>query len=235
MADVDGTPLKAWREGVRAELIARRIAISPPQRAEWSLAVSLHLLHCLPLEPGTVVGFCWPVRGEYDPRRLAWTLRQRGVRNALPVMRGRAQPLRFRSWYPGVPMEAGPMGIPHPRASEEVDPDILLIPLVGFGRAGDRLGYGGGYFDRTLSLLVPQPLAIGVGFDLSQLENTWPQAHDVPMDAIVTESGPRIVEGGVLRVAPPLEVRGRLHDLERVRRAEAASATTIIPPLPLPS
>ena len=226
---MDEASLKAWREGVRAELIARRIAIPGAQRAEWSLAISLHLLRCLPLEPGLVVGFCWPIRGEYDPRRLARTLRQRGMRSALPVMHGRAQPLRFRNWFPGVPMEAGPMGIPHPRDTDEVDPDIVLIPLVGFGRAGDRLGYGGGYFDRTLAVLVPQPLAIGVGFDLSQLENTWPRAHDIPMDAIVTESGPRIPVEGALRLAPPLEVRSRLHEIDRSRRAQAAAASTTVP------
>jgi 5-formyltetrahydrofolate cyclo-ligase len=227
---MDAAALQAWRTGMRAELIARRQAMAPQARAQASLAVSLHLLHLVPFEAGAVIGFCWPYRGEYDPRRLLRTLRGHGARNALPVVKGRAQPLHFRLWRPGVPMEKGALGIAAPTAtSPEVAPDILLIPVVGFGRAGDRLGYGGGYFDRTLAASVPQPLAIGVGYELSHIESSYPQPHDIPMDAVVTEAGVRVRLGGQLVAMDAAKAKAELSELDISRRADARTTTTNIP------
>jgi 5-formyltetrahydrofolate cyclo-ligase len=226
---MDAQALQTWRTGMRAELVARRRAMPDEDRARAGLAISLHLLRVLPAEPGMLLGFCWPYRGEYDARRLLRTLRAQGVDNALPVIHGKAQPLRFRRWWPGVRMERGPMGIPAPVDGPEVAPDVLLIPLVGFGRAGDRLGYGGGYFDRTLTSLVPQPLAIGVGYEMAQLESTFPQAHDIPMDAIVTEAGVRMREGGMVQPVDAARARAELTEIAAMRLAEARSATTCVP------
>jgi 5,10-methenyltetrahydrofolate synthetase len=80
-------------------------------------------------------------------------------------------------------------GIPIPSAGEELRPNVVLLPLVAFDPQGFRLGYGGGYFDRTLAAMVPRPLAIGVGFELGRVADIRPQAHDIPLDATVTEAG----------------------------------------------
>lgn len=219
MPEAVGVPpnLAAWRKGMREELIARRLAAPAEVRREWSLAISLLLMQALPVQAGTVVGFCWPLKAEYDARHLMRLLRQRGARSALPVVTQRAQPLQFRLWQPGTVMQVGALGIAYPVGTEQVTPDILLIPLVGFGRAGDRLGYGGGYFDRTLAALEPRPLSIGVGFELSRLETSFPQVHDVPLDAIATEAGLHWRAHNALEVVTPRGLRDRLLELARNR------------------
>ncbi len=209
--------LALWRKRMREELIARRLAAPAQTRRDWSIAVSLLLLQGVPWREGMTIGFCWPYKGEYDARPLLRLLRDRGMKCALPVVEKRAQPLLFRYWAPGVAMRKGPLGIPYPTETAQVHPDILLIPLVGFGRVGDRLGYGGGYFDRTLASLEPQPLSIGVGFELAQLESTFPQAHDILMDAIVTEGGMRWREIGALKEVTPQQLRSCLEELAQDR------------------
>jgi len=221
--------LASWRKGMRTELIARRMAASVQDRREWSLAISLLLLHGLPWRDGLTVGFCWPYKGEYDVRPLLRTLRERGVKCAMPVVVQRAEPLLFRQWSPGVAMANGPLGIPYPTGTSPVDPDLLLVPLVGFGRAGDRLGYGGGYFDRTLAALEPRPLSIGVGFELCQMDSIFPQPHDVPMDAIVTEKCLRWQQGGALQEVSPQQLRERLEDLAQVRTQTARLTAHTVP------
>jgi 5-formyltetrahydrofolate cyclo-ligase len=93
----------------------------------------------------------------------------------------------FRLWSETAEMEEGRYGIPVPRATAEVRPDVVLLPLVGFDGANYRLGYGGGYYDRTLAGLEPRPRTIGLGFELSRLPTVHPQPHDIPLDEIVTE------------------------------------------------
>jgi len=100
-------------------------------------------------------------------------------------------PLEYRGWRPGEPLVDGVWNIPVPEKRDIVMPMVVLAPLVGFDRAGYRLGYGGGYFDRTLGALSPRPLAIGIGFELQQMDTIYPQPFDVPMDVIVTEAGAR--------------------------------------------
>ncbi|SPE21976.1 hypothetical protein SBBP1_150010 [Burkholderiales bacterium] len=225
--------LARWRKGMREELIARRMAAPAEERRGWSLAISLHLLHALPWRAGLVIGFCWPYKAEYDPRPLLRTLRQRGMSCALPVVIQRAEPLLFRHWSPGVTMEKGPLGIAYPVGTAQVDPDLLLVPLVGFGRAGDRLGYGGGYFDRTLAALEPRPLSVGVGFELCQVDSTFPQAHDIAMDAIVTERSLRWQQNSALEEVSPQQLRERLADLAQVRAQSARINAHTVPLSPL--
>ncbi len=221
--------LSLWRAAMRAELIARRQAMSAEARQAAGLRISLALLRALPQQAGMVVGFCWPHRGEYDPRPVLDGLRAQGLRNALPVIRREAEPMRFLRWEPGVAMEEGPFGIAIPKGTEEVDPDVLLIPLVGFGDGGDRLGYGGGYFDRTLAARTPQPLAIGVGFEFAHMATTFPRNHDIPMDAVITEDAVRWRENGHLHAITPVQLRTRLTELAEARHAKVrAKATTIL-------
>lgn len=141
------------------------------------------------MQPANTLAFCAPSRNEFDARPLASRLISRGWRAAMPVVIAPAAPMVFRAWTPAAPMSRDRYGIPIPTAGEELAPGIVLLPLVAFDAAGYRLGYGGGYFDRTLAAQVPCPLAVGVGFELARVSSIRPQAHDVPLDAIVTEAG----------------------------------------------
>ena len=149
----------------------------------------MHLDLCFPEPPGRTVAFCWPVQNEPDLRPLLDRWREQGVVSALPVVMAAGMPLRFRAWQQGDAMLPDPYGIPTPCAGEFVLPDAIFLPLNAFDPAGFRLGYGGGYFDRTLAALSPPVLAIGVGFEIGRLPTVWPQAHDIRLDWIVTEAG----------------------------------------------
>lgn len=114
-----------------------------------------------------------------------------GWQAVMPTVAVPDAPMEFRPWRPGTPLVADPFGIPVPDTAAGPAPAVLLLPLVAFDAAGYRLGYGGGYFDRTLAACAPRPVTIGVGFDCCGVATIWPQAHDVPLDCIVTETGVR--------------------------------------------
>lgn len=179
----------AWRREQRKRLIALREAIEPGQLHEWRLAIDSHLWRAFPGLRGTVIALCWPYRNEYDARHLAARLRAQGSTTLLPVVVARDTPLRFREWHPGVAMARGTLGIPYPVGSPFMQPKAVLLPMVGFDPGGYRLGYGGGYFDRTLEAANPRPTVIGVVHELARMETIHPQAHDIPMDYVVTERG----------------------------------------------
>ena len=125
------------------------------------------------------------------------TLCKKGVRVALPALAGEGLPFLFREWLPGAQMERGFGNIPFPAGGAAILPTILVAPLVGFDSAGYGLGYGGGFLDRTLAHLSPRPLAIGVGYPIGLISTIYPQAHDIPMDWIVTGSGSLIQRPGL--------------------------------------
>jgi len=187
---VDPDAVKLWRRGERARLIALRQALPADDRRRWGERIDAALRELLAALPG-VLGVYWPFRAEFDPRPLIdWAVGSgRGV--ALPVVVDKTGPLEYRAWRPGEPLIDGVWNIPVPKNRELVTPRVVLAPLVGFDRALYRLGYGGGYFDRTLAALSPRALAIGVGFEVQELKTIHPQPFDVPMDLIVTESGTR--------------------------------------------
>ena len=135
------------------------------------------------------LAFCWPIRKEYDARPLAQRLRERGTVTALPVVVGPRQPLVFHEWHPGVALASGPLGIPYPVGSEPVAPTAVLLPMNGWDEAGYRLGYGGGFFDRTLASLAKKPVVVGVSYELAKMKTIRPQSWDIPMDWVVTERG----------------------------------------------
>jgi len=181
--------VRSWRKARREILIAHRLGAGRTEREAWSAAITARLegLPALGRLAGPL-GFYWPFKGEYDPRPVARRLHARGMRLALPVVVERAKPVAFRAWWPGMRMRPGVWDIPVPDEGDRVRPEVLLVPLLGFDPQGYRLGYGGGYYDRTLAAARPAPpLAIGVGFDTGRLETIHPQPHDVPMDLIVTE------------------------------------------------
>lgn len=185
-----GTGDSAFRSELRKERIAARTALPVAEHARLSAAVEAHLERELAALPPGRIAFCWPIRNEFDARPLVRRLLAGGWCAAMPVAAQRAAPMRFRPWTPESPMAADPYGIPVPSGDAEAPPpDVLLLPLVAFDAAGYRLGYGGGYFDRTLAALAPRPICIGVGFELARAADLRPQAHDVPLDAVATEAG----------------------------------------------
>jgi 5-formyltetrahydrofolate cyclo-ligase len=128
---------------------------------------------------------------EIDPMSAMLTLRAMGHPVCVPVTQRRGMPLRFRSWHPCVPLELGPLGIPVPRQGEWVVPEVLIVPLVAFDRKGYRLGYGGGYYDRTLAELrqAGRVTAVGFAFAAQEVPEVPIGPHDAKLDAIVTELG----------------------------------------------
>jgi len=181
--------IKAWRRERRAALVAARMATSGAERRRWSVTIERHLAALFDTLAGLTLGIYWPFKGEFDPRPIAEEQRAEGRRIALPAVVEKRGPLEYRLWQPDMEMETGVFDLPVPKARDVVRPEIVLAPLVGFDAANYRLGYGGGYFDRTLAALAPRPLAIGVGFEAQRLETVFPRPHDVPMDVIVTEAG----------------------------------------------
>lgn len=178
-----------WRKVQRERLIAARMSLEAKLRTELMAAVMEQLSWIVPSD-GRIVSLYWPIRGEPDLRE--W-MRQRielGTRIALPLATALGRPLEFREWRPGARMARGLWKIPYPADGADVQPQIVIAPLVGFDRHGFRLGYGGGFFDRTLARLTPRPLVIGVGYASSALETIFPQPHDIGMDWIVTDEGP---------------------------------------------
>lgn len=181
--------IMAWRRETRRRLIDERMAMPVAERERRAAAALAALSAAAVLERFTVVGLYWPFRGEIDLRPLARPLLDRGTRIGLPVVVAKDQPVEFRGWTPDAPMTRGVWNIPIPDGTPVVHPGCLVVPLVGFDGAGYRLGYGGGYYDRTLAAARPRPWAIGLGFDLGRIDSIDPLDHDVPMDGIVTESG----------------------------------------------
>jgi len=179
--------IKSWRRKQRQMLLQQREAVSTAQRQCWDAAIESSLRALLPERIDRTIGCYWPVKGEYDARALIGELVERGARAALPAVVTPRKPLEFWLWRPGEALKPGAYQIPVPRARQVVEPDVLLAPLVGFDAAGYRLGYGSGYFDRTLAALPGQPFVIGIGYEFSRLETIYPQAHDIPMTVIVTE------------------------------------------------
>jgi 5-formyltetrahydrofolate cyclo-ligase len=180
--------VRKWRRLMRTELLSRRMAIP---RGENETVRLVRDLICEDFsELGhACIGFYWPFKGEIDLRHIVQGFQERGAEVALPVVVERQHPLEFWLWHPGMKLERGIWNIPIPRERNPVRPTFLLVPLLGFDAAGYRLGYGGGYYDRTLASLDPKPVTIGVGHELGRLETIYPQPHDMPMDVIVTGTG----------------------------------------------
>lgn len=186
---MDLAEVKSWRREERKRLLAARTGTAPALRREWGGAITARLRELLAERPGITLGVYWPFQAEFDPRPLIDWLIGEGFSAALPAVIDKKGPLEYRAWRPGEALVDGVWNIPIPEKRDIVVPQAVLAPLVGFDPECYRLGYGGGYFDRTLAALTPRPLAIGVGFALSRLATIHPQPHDIPMDLIVTEAG----------------------------------------------
>jgi 5-formyltetrahydrofolate cyclo-ligase len=186
---MDAPTLKAWRRTERERLIAARLAIAPAVLDSWRRRIDGYLERSFPGLARCRLAFCWPIKGEYDARHLARTLRSRGALTALPVVVAPKSPLIFREWHPGIELAKGALDIPYPVISQEVAPDAVLLPMNGWDAQGYRLGYGAGFFDLTLASLARKPLTIGVSYEIAKMPSIHPQAWDLPVDYVVTERG----------------------------------------------
>jgi 5,10-methenyltetrahydrofolate synthetase len=183
------TDVMRWRKAERQRLIAERRAKGGDTRRDASRRIADALTDAIGEVRGLTVSAYWPIRGEPDLREWMAQVTARGGQCALPVVVKRGSPLVFRSWAPDERLERGFWNIPVPADGHEVMPDLVLAPVVGFDLACYRLGYGGGYFDRTLAALPRKPRLFGVGYAQAGIPTIYPQPHDIPMDAIVTETG----------------------------------------------
>ncbi|MCC7152533.1 MAG: 5-formyltetrahydrofolate cyclo-ligase [Rubrivivax sp.] len=139
----------------------------------------------------TAIGAYWPIKGEFDalPALYRWSEADATRRIGLPVIDRSSKQLTFHVWYPGCPMEDDAYGIPKPKDTEAFVPQLLLVPCVGFGSKGLRLGYGGGFYDRTLAALQPRPFTVGLAYSNAFVPWLQGEPHDVPLDAMLTDQG----------------------------------------------
>ncbi len=185
-----------WRRAERERLIATRLALPMEFRTAQTSAIVNHLERLIPTDRGAIISVYWPIRAEPDLRQWMRSMQGQGARIALPVALELKQPLVFREWRPDAPMARGLWNIPHPADGMEVIPTVMLVPLVGFDPACYRLGYGGGFYDRTLAAMAAKPLVIGLGYPGASIPTIFPQPHDIPMDWIVTGSQPPVQRAG---------------------------------------
>lgn len=194
-AQPDQASLKAmWRK----QLVAERERLE--DRFARNEALQRVVRVWLVERPDTVIGAYWPIKGEFDPLPALFRWQEAGMEAdaagairrrqiGLPVVNKVDKTLTFHTWYPGCPMEEDAYGIPKPKDTEIIQPTLLFVPCVGYGPGGYRLGYGGGFYDRTLAALQPRPYTVGLGYTNGFLPDLEPEPHDVPLEAILNDNG----------------------------------------------
>ena len=175
--------LQAAKAAVRKLARAKRATLTNIE-APARLAEAMLAQHAPP--KGAIIAGYWPMGDEMDPRPLMLALASRGHALALPVTPPRGQPLAFHAWAPGAALRPGPMGTSEPVAGEALRPDVVLVPLLAFDRTGRRLGYGGGYYDRTLAAL-PGAKAIGIAYAGQEMPEVPAGPQDMRLPLIATE------------------------------------------------
>ena len=174
---------------LRAAALARRDALTPAERGSASRAIAMRRFP-IPLGEGTVVAGYAPIRSECDPIPLMRSLAAAGAQLALPVVEAADRPLTFSAWRQGEQLMTGPHGILQPRPGAlAVEPDIVLVPLAAFDRLCWRIGYGGGYYDRTLASLrkARRAVAVGVAFSVQEVDAVPAESHDERLDLVITD------------------------------------------------
>ena len=183
------------KKALRQALILERLNM--PDRLHRAAALQQVMRIWLIGRPDAVIGAYWPIKGEFDPLPALHRWKEDGElldepqlrRIGLPVVDKVHKTLTFHAWYPGCPMEEDAYGIPKPKDTEVIVPTLLFVPCVGYGPGGYRLGYGGGFYDRTLASLQPKPVTVGLGYSHGWLPELEPEAHDVPLDALLNDEG----------------------------------------------
>ena len=185
-------PLPSERDALRKKLVAARLAL--PDRLERAVLLQQALRAWLVGRTETSIGAYWPIKGEFDPLPALYRWTEGGADGAsrrigLPVAHRESKSLRFHVWYPGCETELDAYDIPKPKGTDEFLPEMLVVPCLGFGPGGVRLGYGGGFFDRTLRSLAPRPVTVGVSYTHGFLPMLRSAPDDLPLDALITEDG----------------------------------------------
>ena len=177
------------KQQLRTAALARRDGLSDAQRAAAAEAIAARGLPFV-LPPGTIVSGYAPIRNEIDPAPLMKKLAAQGARLALPTVTARGHSLIFRAWSPGDRLTLGALGIPEPSpAAAEITPEIMLVPLAAFDRAGHRIGYGAGHYDYTFAHLrkTKAVTGVGLGFAVQEIQAVPALSHDVALDYVLTE------------------------------------------------
>jgi 5,10-methenyltetrahydrofolate synthetase len=180
---------------LRKELIDLRNSL--PDRQDRADALQQVMRIWLVGRPELVIGAYWPIKGEFDPLPALHRWKEDGElldqpqrrRIGLPVVNKETKTMTFHIWYPGCPMEEDAFGIPKPKDTEVITPTLLFSPCVGYGPGGYRIGYGGGFYDRMLATLSPRPFTVGLGYGVGFVPDLEPEAHDIPLDAILNDYG----------------------------------------------
>jgi len=202
---------------IRKALIEARLNM--PDRLERADLLQRVMRIWLVGRPDEVIGAYWPIKGEFDPLPALYRWQEDAILNedseskivfdqsglaqiatesiasrsprkiGLPVVDKQHKTLTFHAWYPGCPMEEDAYGIPKPKGTEVVVPTLLFVPCLGYGPGGFRLGYGGGFYDRTLASLQPRPRTVGLGYTQGWLPDFEPESHDLPLDAVLNDNG----------------------------------------------
>ena len=177
---------------LRKRLVATRQSL--PDRLERAVALQQVLRVWLVGRSERTIGAYWPIKGEFDPLPALYRWSEGGVdgsprRIGLPVADRETKSLRFHVWFPGCETELDAYDIPKPKGTDEFLPQMLVVPCLGYGPGGARLGYGGGFFDRTLRALTPRPVTIGVSYTHGFLPMLRSSPDDLPLDALLTEDG----------------------------------------------
>lgn len=177
------------REALRARLIAARQAL--PDRLERAVHLQSTLRAWLVGRRERSIGAYWPIKGEFDPlpALFRWSEAGEGRQIGLPVVDRESRSLRFHVWYPGCPTELDAYDIPKPKGTAVFDPDMVLLPCVGYGPGGVRIGYGGGFYDRTVRALEPRPYTVGLCYSNGFVPMLRGTAADTPLDALLTDDG----------------------------------------------
>ena len=183
------------KDQLRKALIEQRLAM--PDRLTRADLLQRVMRIWLVGRPDTVIGAYWPIKGEFDPLPALHRWKEDGElmeetqrrRIGLPVIDKVHKTLTFHSWYPGCPMENDAYDIPKPKDTELIVPTLLFVPCLGYSAGGYRLGYGGGFYDRTLAALTPRPYTVGIGYRHGYVPWLEPEPHDMPLDAMLTEDG----------------------------------------------
>ncbi len=180
------------REALRTKLVAARLAL--PDRLERAVQLQSVLRVWLAGRRENTIGAYWPIKGEFDPLPALYRWSEGGVdgsprRIGLPVADRETGSLRFHVWFPGCPMEQDAYDIPKPKDTDEFKPAMLVVPCLGFGPGGVRLGYGGGFFERTLASLQPRAITVGVSYSHGFLPLLRLGPREIQLDAMLTEDG----------------------------------------------
>ena len=183
------------KKALRKALIEQRLSL--PDRLQRADLLQQVMRIWLVGRTDAMIGAYWPIKGEFDPLPALHRWKEDGElldepalrRIGLPVVDKLHKTLTFHAWYPGCPMEEDAYGIPKPKDTEIIVPTLLFVPCVGYGPGGYRLGYGGGFYDRTLASLQPRPFTVGLGFTNGFLPELEAEEHDVPLEAIWNDNG----------------------------------------------